>query len=124
VVGNINNDTYPDIVSGNGGGESITIWLGHGDGTFAAPSSHDFGPFNSGLILDDLNADGNADIATSNANSNFPTYGQVHVRLGNGDGTFQGPQEYEFDKPAYRLTAGDFNGDNAPDLATIFGSRE
>lgn len=54
------------------------------------------------------------DIATANQNNNTAS-----ILLGNGDGTFQGHIDYVTGQYPHSLSAGDFNGDGAMDLATV-----
>ncbi len=88
AVADFNNDTFADIVSGDTAGD-VTLFTGDGAGNFADQgvvinqSFHDA----YSLAAGDFNGDGNADFIlarTTDANE-----GQLHLYLGNGDGTFQ-----------------------------------
>jgi len=81
AIGDINGDGRLDIVtantagnypsnSNNPGGNTVSVLLGNGNGTFAAPIAYMTGntPFN--LALADFNGDGRLDIATANWFSN------------------------------------------------------
>jgi hypothetical protein len=65
-----------------------------------------------GVVLADLNNDGNLDVVTANYGG-----GSVSVMLGNGNGTFQPAQNFDAGAFASTVVVGDFNGDNIPDLA-------
>jgi FG-GAP-like repeat/Abnormal spindle-like microcephaly-assoc'd, ASPM-SPD-2-Hydin len=107
---------------------SVSILLGTGDGTFqnARPISLGFaGPnpcstSNSIMYLAaaDLNGDGKLDLAV-------PLSTTVEILLGNGDGSFQTPAEYNsgvapnFYSP-FGIAVGDFNSDGKLDLAIPF----
>lgn len=82
------------------------------------------------VAVQDVNLDGNADIVWQAGHNSDRNYYQV--LFGNGDGTFQTPQEYdlntgtsglEFDNPNSPISGpepvaiGDFNGDGLPDFA-------
>jgi hypothetical protein len=82
------------------------------------------------LAVQDVNLDGNADIVWQAGHNSDRNYYQV--LFGNGDGTFQTPQEYDFntgtsgleiDTPNDPISGpepvaiGDFNGDGLPDFA-------
>src|SRR5215213_3043210 len=60
----------------------------------------------------DFNGDGKMDLAAQNSGSN-----SVSVRLGNGDGTFQGKQDYAVGSGPTSVISADFNADSFADLA-------
>jgi hypothetical protein len=95
---------------------TVTVLLGHGDGTFGSPVSYPAGTSPFHLIVGDFNADGKNDIAVSHG---AETAASISVLLGNGDGTFQAPASYPAGGSWF--AAGDFNGDGAMDL--IVGSQ-
>ncbi|MFY9676096.1 MAG: FG-GAP-like repeat-containing protein [Terriglobales bacterium] len=71
----------------------IDVFLGNGDGTFAAPTVVGIsspGASNSEAVAD-LNHDGKLDLVVASENSGDGIY----VLLGNGDGTFQAPVFYQ-----------------------------
>jgi len=115
--------TKLDLAVANEAGSSLSVLLGNGDGTFQ-PSVYYDTPYPLWVIADDLDGDGNVDLAASNAG--IPGFLQeipagVSVFKGNGDGTFQAGAFY----PAGRrsggnyVAAGDFNGDHKPDLVEV-----
>jgi hypothetical protein len=116
VAGDFNGDGHLDLVmvdSGNQGTDpaGVIVLLGNGDGTFqvprffAAPGVGQFWPYP--LVAGDFNGDGRLDLAMLT----YPSTG-ISVLLGNGDGTFQAPEEYGTGllRSTFALTAGDFNG--------------
>jgi len=71
----------------------IDVFLGNGDGTFAAPTTVGIpspGNSNSEAVAD-LNHDGKLDLVVASENSGDGIY----VLLGNGDGSFQAPVFYQ-----------------------------
>jgi ornithine cyclodeaminase/alanine dehydrogenase-like protein (mu-crystallin family) len=60
----------------------------------------------------DFNGDGVQDLAVANE-----AFDNVSVLLGNGDGTFQGPQNFGVGSSPRSVAVGDFNGDGLQDLA-------
>jgi len=86
VAGDFNSDGRPDLIS-NG----LTLLLGNGDGTFQAPQAIASGGVAFALLAVDFNADGRLDLGTFTYN--VAGDGFFAVLLGNGDGTFQAPQE-------------------------------
>jgi len=131
AAGRIDADRNDDLVVSASDTGEVVILHGNGDGTFQTDDIDDryalvageVGPTPGGLVLQDLDGDGDADIAV--VDSDFSD--AVWVLLGNGDGTFARP-------PAFYLVGvfpeavavGDFNGDRIPDLVTAdsFGTDE
>ena len=120
VLGDLNGDGKPDVVfantaaDGEPGGNSISVLLGNGDGTFT--ESGDF-PVNGtrpeGLALALINEDSFLDVVTNNFESN-----NLSVLLGKGDGTFEEPGIVSVPGGPRFVVAGDFDGDGVMDLAT------
>jgi hypothetical protein len=79
ALGDLNGDTYPDLVLLRAG--SIGIRLNYGDGSFLPEVSMSGGA--TSVSLADLNGDGRLDLA-------YVAGGSLTTRLGNGDGTFAG----------------------------------
>jgi hypothetical protein len=99
---------------------SVTILLGHGDGTFAAaqtlPSSAN--PYPSSIATGDFNGDGIPDLAITNAYEGVtPAIATVNILLGNGDGTFTLKSTNPTGSHPASVVVGDFNRDGIQDLA-------
>jgi hypothetical protein len=108
VVGDLNGDGIPDIVT-----PGLYILIGNGDGTFQTPVFHKlFGV--TTLQLRDINNDGKLDvIAVAESNGFFD------VLLGNGDGTFQTTKNYSALLGRVALGVADLNGDGKLDVAYL-----
>jgi hypothetical protein len=108
ATGDFNGDGKPDLAILNAD-NSITIFLGNGDGTFTAKTSA--GTLSGGLelLVADFNGDGKLDLATGNAAGTA-----VVVLPGNGDGTFGSSVMTAITGPP--VAVGDFNGDGKPDV--------
>jgi Ca2+-binding RTX toxin-like protein len=100
-----------DIVFADRGSVDLSIYLGHGNGTFSSRIVFDaeLGAGDKQLLTGDFNNDGKADIVANAADST-----SVSLLLGNGDGSFQSALPLS-NRPLY---AGDFDGDGWLDLAT------
>jgi hypothetical protein len=121
AVGDVNNDRNTDLALTHHDSFGVMVLLGAGDGRFApAPGS----PFiahqgtkahNHGLALNDLNADGNLDITTSNQDDD-----SVSVLLGNGRGSFAPVEGSPFavGRAPYPHAVGDVNRDGNLDIVT------
>jgi hypothetical protein len=121
-LGDLDEDGNLDVFLGGGGS---MVLLGAGDGTFVPGPS--LGLTNSGTYPADpglyyLNGDGHLDYIETDS----PGY-QIHVALGNGDGTFQPEVQMSLagedgSRATYIAVAmGDLNGDGRPDLIATDG---
>jgi hypothetical protein len=112
VTADFNNDGHLDLATANAGASSVSVLLGHGDGTFSEPalnSAAGGAPFL--LAAGDFNADGKLDLVTA---YQYGPY--VSVLLGGGDGTFQAPSYVEIGGDPTAVVVGDFNADGKVDL--------
>jgi hypothetical protein len=94
----------------------VHLFIGSGDGTFQSGITYNPGHLEpSGLAVGDFNADGIVDLAVANSFDNTVT-----LLLGRGDGSFPTMLDYEYGTAggsSFGLTAGDFRGQGASDLA-------
>jgi autotransporter-associated beta strand protein len=112
AIGDFNGDGLLDVAVTNYYSDTISVFLGAGDGTFGAPTTVAEGYTPYWVVVGDFNGDGKLDLAVSNVNS-----GYVGILLGNGDGTFQPQVSYEVGSRPQGLAVGDFNRDGNLDLA-------
>ncbi|PYX02657.1 MAG: hypothetical protein DMG85_21140 [Acidobacteria bacterium] len=103
---------------------TVSILLGNGNGTFQTAHTFSSGGVNPTSIgFADFNGDGKLDLAIGGFQiPGQPTCGAsaVNILLGNGDGTFQTPQQAVSVNLINNLvTAGDLNADGKPDLVVF-----
>jgi hypothetical protein len=113
AVGDFNGDGRPDLAVANAQSNTVSVLLGHGDGTFASQLTFATGVQPVSVAVGDVNGDGKPDLATANATSNT-----VSVLLGMGGGTFAPPQSFAVGITPTSVAVGDVNGDGKPDLVT------
>ncbi len=95
----------------------VSVLLGNGDGTFQPPLSFSSGGyFAYWVAVADVNGDGHPDLVAVNGCGNNSCPANVAVFLGNGDGTFQSPVNYDGPSGATSVATGDVNGDGNLDL--------
>ena len=114
AVGDFNGDGKLDIALPGFDfyqGNPITyVYLGKGDGTFAAPAVYTSPQYwVSSAAVGDFNGDGKLDIVTDG----------IQVLLNNGDGTFTNDASVNLTGSNFvgGVAVGDFNGDGKPDFA-------
>lgn len=122
AVADFNGDGKLDLVAANTGqapfteenigGNTISISLNNGDGTFQNPVYYNVGKVPNAIAVGDFNRDGKADVAVTNGNSS-----SVSVLLGNGNGTVQPASSYSVGASPSSIITADFNHDGKPDLA-------
>lgn len=110
AVGDVTGDGIPDVVVSETGFENeITIFPGHGDGTFDSPIQYPLADIPRQLALVDLNGDKKLDIVVATTNNT------IDVILGNGNGTFQPVHAYTV-PGVTAFAVGDVNHDGIPDI--------
>jgi hypothetical protein len=124
AIGNLDADSFPDLVVTNFFSDEVSVLLGVGDGSFGAPTTIPTGDGPRNVVIGNFDTDANADLAITLLNAI-----RVAVLLGNGAGTFSAApgSPYEVSsKPAFSpsspfgIAIGNFNG-GRPDL--VVGSQ-
>jgi hypothetical protein len=109
AMGDFNNDGVPDLAVLAKSANSVWIYLGHGDGTFAAPSKTATPASSAQIAVADVNGDGHADVVAASP-SGLSSY------LGDGHGGLQPAITTSASLRATALALGDVNGDGRLDL--------
>jgi Big-like domain-containing protein/VCBS repeat protein len=116
----LNKDGKLDLVvldTGNGLAGGVSVFLGHGDGTFAPAVRYPLTSAGASLVVTDINGDGWPDFAVGEGT------GMIDLYLNNGDGsgTFGSPVSHFVGSAAFSLFAADLSGGGAPDLIAAGG---
>ena len=115
AVGYFNNDKLLDIAVANFGTNSIGVFLGTGNGTYASQGIFSTGSSRPRWIgVGDFNNDTQLDLVVVNYGTNT-----IGVLLGDGHGNFANQITFftGFDSIPYSLAIGDFNNDHKLDIA-------
>ena len=115
AVADFNKDSFIDIAVANFDSNSISIFLGYGNGLFSNPlitSTHSSRSISLHII--DLDNDTFLDIITANHGAH-----NITLLFGYGNGTFSHPIMYStgYDSLSYSVTTGDFDQDHHLDIA-------
>jgi hypothetical protein len=124
AVGDFNGDGKLDLAVANYGaagapGNTVSILLGNGDGSFPQPpsSTYTVGTSPLAIAVGDFNKDGKLDLIVSNSEDS--TLGML---AGNGDGSFQSQLTSPTPSKPGAFAVGDLNGDGIPDVVVVLPS--
>jgi type II secretory pathway component GspD/PulD (secretin) len=106
-----NADLFQDLIVANNGDNTVSVFLGNGDGTFGTGTTFMTGNGPTSVATGNFNADANLDVVTTNA-----TDDTVSILLGNGDGTLAAKQDFPVGKSPVSVAVADFNADGKADL--------
>ncbi len=119
AVGDLNHDGLLDIVTANGGDDTLSILVNQGDGLFAPGTELPVGQSPLSVVAVDLDGDGDLDLAVV-ATPVIPAV-QVIENLGvkAGDLVFSAPVALGVDADPNFLADADFDDDGLHDLVTV-----
>jgi len=112
LADDLHGNGHLDLIVAVAGANSVAVYDGHGDGTFAAPRYFPVGVKPKFVATGDFNHDGHRDIVVAEQDSN-----SISVLLGNGDGTFRTRTTYPSCNGDHELVVADFNRDGNDDVA-------
>jgi hypothetical protein len=127
AVGDLNRDGHIDVALAHHDSYNVAVLLGHGDGTFehspGSPVAARGGtsPHTHGLVIADVNGDGNPDLVTANSTDN-----DISLLLGDGTGGFRMAERSPFrcGKSPYPIASVDLNGDGCADVLIPSSARD
>ncbi len=113
AAGNFDGVSPPDLAVANQSGNSVSILLARGGGSFNEKVDYPVGGLAPlSVAIADLNGDGRQDLVTANGSSS-----NVSVLLGNGDGTFAAPSTFAVGLSPISVAIDNLDADAKPDLA-------
>ena len=117
----ISGDGKRNLLVANFSGNSLSVMLGNGNGTFGSQRTFSAGvpqTYGISLVVQDINGDGKFDALVAGNGEN----GVVSVLLGNGNGTFAAQKTFGAGPNTYGLAVADVNGDGKQDIAVVDNS--
>ncbi len=120
ALGDVNKDSWPDILFVDFDADQVGVLLNDREGGFGTDAGRfDTGPGPVAVATGDFDRDGNLDIVTVNFDNRTVT-----VWYGDGLGAFQGRQDYSVksegeDELPVAVAVEDYNNDQIPDLAVL-----
>ena len=119
VVGDFNNDGFPDLIAADQSSNGLGVILNSGTGTFSPPLTYTLGGQGQAcsLATGDFNSDGFLDFVSSTP-GNYP-HSTVSVLVSSGMGTFSPCVDYNAGASTYpgAVVVDDFTGDGKLDIA-------
>lgn len=122
AVADFNGDGHADIALISQSGNTVTVLINNGDGTFGAPTDYATGSGPTSLVTGDFNGDNKPDIVTANS-----TGGSVSFLAGDGSGHFAAKVDSAVvGSPAgggpLKVRTANLNNDSFPDLLVLLSS--
>jgi hypothetical protein len=120
AVGDFNKDAKLDLVVGSNGDDTVTVFVGRGDGTFARAMGAKLPQTTVSLdsfTVGDFNEDGALDVAVLAHETSSAFSGYVDVLSGDGKGALLVGTTFTLAAAPWKAVTGEFTGDNHVDLA-------
>ncbi len=111
AIGDLDGDQKLDMAVVEYRQNTVSVFLGRGNGDFHEPRSFKTGGKPDGLALGDFDKDGDLDFVVANEGE-----GDVGIYLNTGDGTFAETVHYSLGNSLVELAIGDLDGDNDLDI--------
>jgi flagellin-like hook-associated protein FlgL len=115
ILGDVTGDGILDMVTADSyagpGGNTTSVFIGNGDGSFKARATFASGSSPLSVQLGDLNGDGKTDLVTVDRYD-----AKASVFIGNGNGSFKARVSFAAEIELHAAALADFNGDGTLDL--------
>ncbi len=117
AVGDLDNDSHLDLVVSQNG-SAVEVLLGDGQGNFISGTPAEVGQSVFQIELVDLDQDGNLDLVALHRAFTPKAVG-LTIRLGNGDGFFDAPIQFNISPLPTGMQIKDLNRDGFLDIVTV-----
>ena len=111
TTGDLNHDSFTDLVTTNIASNTLSILLGNGDGTFRDQMQLHVCQEPRALVMGNFNQDEHADVVLACSGGD-----EIALLLGRGNGKFEEGPHYPVHRTPVALAADDVNGDHHLDL--------
>ncbi len=112
-VADLDGDTVPDVVVANSTTGTLQVLLNDGTGALTSLPSVVLGIEPRGVYAMDFDVDGDVDVAVLGED---PAGFHVQILAGDNTGALALDESHQIDGPSDSMVAGDFNGDERPDI--------
>ncbi|CAF3577317.1 unnamed protein product [Rotaria sp. Silwood1] len=122
MIGDLNKDNHPDIITINSKHDSISVIMGYGNGTFAPQLNYSTGNSSrpSAVVIGDFNNDNRSDLLVTNVDTgDIGVFIQYDYRLFERQSVYGIVDTLE----PYAVVTSDFNNDTYLDIAVGFFQR-
>src|SRR5258706_493931 len=121
AAGDFNKDGKLDVASVNISANTVSVFLGNGNGTFGAPLTAATGAYPVHVAVADFDLDGKMDVVVADENCATPPcgMGSISVLRGNGDGTFRAKHDFQSNLSTGFVAVANFDRDGAPDVVAV-----
>jgi hypothetical protein len=116
AIGDLNNDTFPDVVVANTTSGDVSVLLNRRDRTFAPAVNYLVRPALTSIAIGKLNRDAQPEVIVASAASN-----EVLVFANIGGGTLGNFMAFPAGGGPQSVAIGDLDGDSMPDVVTADG---
>lgn len=111
TTGDLNHDSFTDVITTNIASDTLSILLGNGDGTFHDQIELHVCQEPRSLAMGDFNHDEHLDVALACSGGD-----EIEILLGHGNGKFEEGPHYPVYRTPVSLVSEDVNGDHHADL--------
>lgn len=111
TTGDLNHDSFTDLVTTNISSNTLSILLGNGDGTFKDQVQLNVCKEPRALVMNDFNHDDHADVVLACSGGD-----EIALLFGHGNGKFEEGPHYPVHRTPVALATEDLNGDEHADL--------